>query len=354
MSSISENINKNLSKSLLVHYRPQSKVIKKIDSFIQSNQKFLLTTHIDSDSDGVGSQIGLYYLLKSLKKKCWILNNEPPPAIFSEIGGHALVDCIQNYKTDISRLEEKTKGYFVFILDSSDFKRGADVAKLIERAGCSWASIDHHLLPPNKRFCNDDSYAATCEFIWDLYHYYKIKISKEAAFALYAGLSADSGNFRYEKTTMRTHLAGGELISYGIPIDKIYRLLYENQPVDRLFFLKRVLDSVIVNKKLKYAIGEVLPKTQKGLDLGESPKMGLVNILISVKGVRIAALMSKTNEGHLKCSMRSIEDINVAQIASLFGGGGHKNAAGLKIEESYKNARKKVIQAIHNYLQNYQ
>ena len=354
MSSVSKNINKDLSKNLLAHYKPQSKIIKKVDSLIQSNQKFLLTTHIDSDPDGVGSQIGLYYLLKKLKKKCWILNNEPPPAIFSEIGGYTLIDHIQNYEVDVSRLEEKVKDHFVFILDSSEFKRSAKVAELIERVGCSWASIDHHLLAPNKRFCNDDSYAATCEFVWDLYHYYKIQIQREAAFALYAGLSADSGNFRYEKTTMRTHLAGGELISHGIPTDKIYRLLYENQPVDRLYFLKKVLESVIINKKLKYAVAEVLPKTKKGLDLGPSPKEGLVNLLISVQGVQIAVLMSQTDEGYLKCSMRSIEGANVAQIASLFGGGGHRNAAGLKIEEPYKKARKKVIYAVHNYLKNYQ
>ena len=352
MLADSENISRNLSKDILDSYRPKSKVISKVASIIQANQKFLLTTHISSDADGVGSQIGLYHLLRSLKKECLVLNNEPPPAIFSQMGGHSIIDHIQNHETDIAELRAKIKGHFVFILDNSELNRTGKIADLIEQAGCSWASIDHHLQPDNKFYCNDNSYAATCEFIWDLYHFYKVKIPREAAIALYIGLSADSGNFRYEKTSMRTHLAGGELIGYGIPTDKIYRLLYENQPVDRLHLIKRVLGSLVVNKRLKYALGEVRPKMIRGLELGESPKDGLVNFLISVQGIRLAALMSQTKQGYLKCSLRSIENINTVEIASLFGGGGHRNAAGFMIEEPYRKARKKVIQAIHNYLTN--
>ena len=354
MSASSESISRNLSKGLLEHYRPESKVLKKVDLIIQGNQKFLLTTHINSDADGVGSQIGLYHLLRSLKKECWILNNEPPPAIFSQTGGYSIIDHIQNHEMAVAELKEKIKGHFVFILDNSEIKRIGRVAELMEQAKCSWASIDHHLQPRNKFYCNDNSYAATCEFIWDLYHFYKIKIPKEAAIALYIGISADSGNFRYEKTSMRTHLAGGDLIGYGIPTDKIYRLLYEDQPVDRLHLIKRVLDSLVVNKELKYVLGEVRPKMTRRLELGSSSKDGLINLLISVRGVRVAALMSQTNKGHLKCSLRSIENINVVEIASLFGGGGHRNAAGFMIEEPYRKARKKVAQTIHNYLTNYQ
>ena len=172
--------------------------------------------------------------------------------------------------------------------------------------------------------------------------------------ALYIGLSADSGNFRYDKTSMRTHLAGGDLIGYGIPTDRIYRLLYEDQPVDRLHFIRRVLGSLVVNKELKYVLGEVRPKMTKGLELGGSFKEGLVNLFMAVRGIRLAALMSQTEKGYLKCSLRSIEDINVVEIASLFGGGGHRNAAGFMIEEPYRKAKKKVAQAIHDHLTNHE
>ena len=263
-----------MHRQVLHHYRPSAKILPKIAKLISKYQNFLLTTHVGSDADGVGSQIGLYYLLKKLKKRCWILNNEPPPEIFlnSEqeggIGLYQEIEIIETYLENQDVLFEKLKPFFVLILDNSDFGRSEDVGRASRIAGCSWASIDHHIVKAEKNLCVDSNYAATCEIIWDLYHYYKIKIPDRIAKALYIGLIADSGNFRYDKTSLRTHIAGAEL-SAGISTDAYYRLIYENNKFDRLHLVKRILNKAIFNKKLGFVIGEIKHSTKRGLHLNK-------------------------------------------------------------------------------------
>ena len=339
-------LSKALTKKLLPLYEPRSPILKKIASYIHSHQKFLLTTHVRSDADGIGSQIALYYLLKKLNKECWILNQEPPGKHLVEHLNQPIVDDFSRYQDNRNALIDKLKSYFVLILDSSEIERSDEVGRAFSEAGCSFASIDHHILKAKQNYCIDASYAATCEIIWDLYHYLKIPIPKPAAISLYIGLVADSGNFRFNKTSFRTHLAGAELVGYGIDTDHIYRMLYESFPIDRLRLLKKIFKTLEINSELGYVLGEVLPSMKRGLELGDSSTEGIVNQLLAVNGVYIAALISKTNEGHLKCSLRSIGDVDVSDIAKKFQGGGHRNASGLKIEESYRTARKKLINAL--------
>ena len=100
-------------------------------------------------------------------------------------------------------------------------------------------------------------------------------------------------------------------------------------------------------------IGKARQKYKVKLELGDSPNEGIVNMLLAAKGVRIAALITETEEGQAKCSLRSVGDYDVQSIARLFKGGGHKNASGLKITESYDTAVEKIRRAIREYLEAY-
>ncbi|HRP70685.1 MAG TPA: DHH family phosphoesterase, partial [Turneriella sp.] len=218
-----QNISANLAAALLAKYKPSSKVLPKIVAFIKKHDKFLLTTHISADADGIGSQVGFYYLLKALKKDVKILNNEPVPQFLQGFMPTRLVGYIEDPSStkkitgalSFAQAEKLARGRFVFILDSSEPKRSERVGELFMNLNLPWATIDHHVLANQKEFCVDPTYAATAEMVWELYKYLKIKIPKEAALPLYTGLVADSGNFRYPKTSLRTHLAAGELIGYG-------------------------------------------------------------------------------------------------------------------------------------------
>ncbi|MBN8223035.1 MAG: DHH family phosphoesterase, partial [Spirochaetes bacterium] len=218
-----QNISAATAKSLLKSYRPTAKVLPKIAGLIKANKKFLLTTHIGADADGLGSQIGLYQLLKALKKDVKILNNERVPGYLKDLMPANLVNFIGDEGLSEAQAEKLMRDRFVFILDSSEPHRSDKVGEMFLRLNRPWATIDHHVLPGKKEFCVDPTYAATAELVWDLYKFMKKPIPKAAATPLYTGLVADSGNFRYPKTSLRTHLAAGELIGYGVHSDFIFR-----------------------------------------------------------------------------------------------------------------------------------
>lgn len=337
-----KKISADLSKALLKTYKPQSRVLPKIAAIIKANKKFLLTTHIGADADGLGSQMGLYYLLKHLKKDVRILNNEPVPEYLQGMIPQKPVEFIGHHSLSEDQAEKLMSDRYVLILDSSEPHRSDKVGELFLRLKRPWSTIDHHVLPTKKEFCVDPTYAATTELIWDLYRFMKIPIPKQAALPLYAGAVADSGNFRYPKTSLRTHLMAGDLISYGIHSDAVFRSIYESNPLDRIKLNARLYPKVEILKN-KVVVCKVLRSDRDDLDLGDSGTEGIVNQLLAHRGVIAAAVLGETEHGELKGSLRSIGDIDVASVAKKFGGGGHKNAAGLKIREPFAEAQLKVI-----------
>lgn len=346
IESSTKTISSQLVEKLLAGYEPVSPIIEKIGNIIKKHNRFLLTTHEDADPDGIGSEIGLFHLLESLGKECIIINNEAIPESL------AFMDVDKKIKSIESEQFEDLADYFVFIVDSSEPERSKPVSDVFLKAGCEWASIDHHILPDNDHFNCDPTYAATAEIIFDLYTYFNKQPDINAATAIYTGLVADTGNFRYSKTSLRTHVAGGSLLAVGIDTDRIYRNIYESAPVDRLTLIGRVMSNIEIDKKLKYAAAAITLKMKKDLELGDAGTEGIVNMLLAAQGINIAILMKESDEGDLKCSLRSIDENDVASIARNFGGGGHKNAAGLKITgKKFDQAAKEVVDAVKKYLE---
>lgn len=336
------SLSAQVAKQVLKSYKPASKVLPKIAALIKANKKFLLTTHVGADADGLGSQVGLYYLLKALKKDVKILNNEKVPEYLEKLIPQNIVHYIGHHDLPEAKAEKMMSDRFVFILDSSEPHRSEHVGEMFLRLKRPWATIDHHVLPGKKEYCVDPSYAATAELVWDLYQYLKKPVPKAAALALYTGMVADSGNFRYPKTSLRSHLMGGHLLSYGIHSDFVFRAIYESNPLDRLKLYGRLYPKaeLLANNVV---VLPVMQKDREGLELGDSGTEGIVNQLLAHRGLKAAALFTETEHGELKGSLRSIGDVDVAAVAKKFGGGGHKNAAGLKVREPFAEALKKVI-----------
>ncbi|MDH4263856.1 MAG: bifunctional oligoribonuclease/PAP phosphatase NrnA [Spirochaetia bacterium] len=336
----------NKSKDHLAGFKFNKKFLDSIIKLIKRHDKIILTTHIGSDPDGLGSEFGMYHLLRKLQKQVYIINAEKVPENYDFMIPPNLVKNTEQHLDEISSM--KLEGYLLLVMDNSEMSRVGKILEICEGLKCSVATIDHHIVAKGKNKFVDASYSATSEIVWELYHYLGIPISHAVAVGLYGGIIADTGNFRYSKTTMRTHIAGGNLLGYGINSDEIYRNIYESSPPDRLILFKRILDKAIINTEKKYIAAIVKKSMFKKLKLGDTPTEGIVNQILAVKGILISALMTETPNGDLKCSLRSIDDVNVAALAGKFGGGGHRNAAGLFIKGPFKDAVKKVIAEIEN------
>jgi len=333
----------------LNHFQFNRKFLDPIVKFLKKHDKFIITTHIGSDPDGLGSEIGIYYILKKLKKQVYIINAEKVPENYSFMAPDGL---IKNTEQDLEEIQQMDlSGFVLLIMDNSEISRTGKILEISGKFKCPYASIDHHLVKKTKNFFVDASYAATSEIVWELFRYLKIPVSRDIAIMLYCGIIADTGNFRFTKTSFRTHVAGGDLVNAGANSDEIYRKLFESSPPDRLKLLRRILEKAIINTEKKYVVGFVKKEMFKKLKLGDTPTEGIVNQILSVRDIEISALMTETPNGDLKCSLRSIGEINVALLARKFGGGGHKNAAGLYIKGPFKRAAKKVIAEIEKALQ---
>ena len=335
-------------KDYLNNYKFNKKFLDPIVKLLKGHDKFILTTHMGSDPDGLGSQIGIYYLLKKLKKKVMIINSEKVPDNYSFMVPPGIIKNTDQDAEEISNLN--LSGYLLLIMDNSEMKRVGKIQEICAGYKCPIATIDHHIVEKKKNIFVDDTYAATSEIIWELYRYLKIPISLKIAESLYAGIIADTGNFRYSKTSMRTHIAGGDLLGLGVNSDEVYRNIYESSPPDRLRLLKRILDKAIINTEKNYVAAFVKKSMFKKLKLGDTPTEGIVNQILAVKGIKISALMTETPNGDLKCSLRSIDEVNVAALAAKFGGGGHRNAAGLFIKGPFNESAKKIIAEIEKAL----
>jgi phosphoesterase RecJ-like protein len=195
------------------------------------------------------------------------------------------------------------------------------------------ALIDHHLNPeiePDFNFWNDKA-AATAELVYDLILDYggKEKIDVAIAECLYAGIMTDTGSFRHSSTTSKIHRTVAELIDLGADVNKVSRLIYDTNSLDRLRFLGHALAeklSVIEESRIAYFVIEESDFDSFRLKQGDTE--GLVNYALSIKGIVVAAIIIQ-KENEIKLSFRSIGDFAVNKFAEeYFSGGGHKNAAG--------------------------
>jgi len=341
-------INQKYTRQILADYKPDTPVLKKVTAYINKYSSFIVTTHAGADPDGVGSEIAIYHLLKKMGKKAVIINNEKVPGNYQFMLENVKIFTVDEW--DLATKNMDFKKTFVLLMDFSEMHRSEKFSALVKNNKLSYATIDHHNFKGSGFICNDTNYSATSELIWDLYHFLNIKITRPVALALYSGIIADTGNFRFSKTTFRTHLAAGELLSFHISSDFIYRKLFESAPPDKIIFLKRILAKTILNKEKGYVAGFIFKTMFNKLKLGDTPSDGIVNLLLAADGIKIAALMTETPEGFLKCSLRSVDDIDVSKLAGKFGGGGHKNASGLFIAKKFKDAQLILLKELEDFL----
>ena len=230
-------------------------------------------------------------------------------------------------------------------LDCGDTGRLGNAAKYFEKAKKT-VCIDHHVSNANFADLNYvfPEASSTCELVFELID--KEKLTKEIAECLYTGMVHDTGVFQYSCTSAKTMNIGGILMESGIDYSKI---------VDETFYTKtfnqnKILGKALLNSEL-YLDGQVIlscitQEEMKEYDVLPKHLDGIVNQLRITKDVRVAVFLYENEDGSYKGSLRVNDDTNVAEIAAVFGGGGHVKAAGFSIEGPLDVVVEKVIKAI--------
>ena len=310
------------------------KIPREILSVFKKETVFLLATHVSPDGDAIGSALALSSALESLGKEVHVYNKDLIPELYKFMPGH---------KRFRSGLDKSLSQKPVLVLLDCNSSERAGLERYSFRKS---VVIDHH---ETESDFGDirwvvPSAAATGLMIFYLIKAMGVKISNDLAINLYTAVAVDTGTFRYSNTSSEVLRASAELIDSGVDPAFISECLYERWDENRFGLLVMTLNNLEIksNVAVMHITKDMFEKT------GTTPEdtENFSNLPRMIKSVKIAALFRDIGDGFWKASLRSKGNVNVAKIAELYGGGGHKNAAGFKIKGSLKSAKEKLLLAM--------
>jgi len=299
---------------------------------------------VNPDGDALGSQIALYSLLRDMGKSVEAVNTDPVPRIY-----RFLPLC------DVIRLHERGRSYrpeYLIVLDAGGLERiGDDLVKSI-KAERGILNIDHHseCLPFGDLNFIDPEACATSEIILRLIRLTGIPIGRERAICLYTGILTDTGGFRFSNTTPSCLRAAADLVQEGVDVQRIYEAVYETNTFGRVKLLGEALNTLRLDESGRIAWIYVTEEMFRRTGTGAEDLEGFINHARSVDGVEVAMMFVEMDGSKTKVSLRSKDEVNVARIASVFGGGGHERAAGCTVDLPLHQAIKAVMGAVKEAL----
>ena len=314
----------------------------------QPGQRVCLTTHVNPDGDGLGSEVGLAYLLRARGLEVSVTNPTPTPARFQ-----FLFDGLPGVDRTSEAVKEIRRADVIAVLDISELGRLGMLAEAVQERGVPVACIDHHVsqgaLPPGPRYV-DPTASATGELVFEVALANGWEIGRAAARALYVALLTDTGGFRFSNTHPRTLRIAAELLETGLDPEGIYLDVYARAPEGRPRLLAEALQTLVVEPEVGLAWVTVPPGAVERFGLTSDDLDGVVEYPRSVDGVRMALLFREVSAGRVKVSLRSVGSVDVAAFARQFGGGGHTKAAGLAVVGSLAEVQATVLAAARTYL----
>lgn len=319
-----------------------------VASLVLPGRRICLTTHVNPDGDGLGSEVAMVHLLRALGATVSVTNPTPTPPRFDFLfAGIADADRSQQAVKELRRADA------IIVLDIADLGRLGALAETVRERGVPVACIDHHVspgtLPPGPRFV-DPSAAATGELIYLLAHDLGWTIPPAAAHALYVALVTDTGGFRFSNTRPRTLRIAGDLLELGVNPEQVYLDVYAGAPVGRPRLLAEVLQTLVVEDDIGLAWVTVPPGAVERHGVESDDLDGVVEHARSVRGVRLALLFREMSGHRIKVSFRSVGNVDVAELARQFGGGGHAKASGVAIAGTLAEVQANVLSAAREFL----
>jgi phosphoesterase RecJ-like protein len=289
--------------------RTTNNTVQEVAEFLKTLDRVAVTTHVGADGDAIGASAALVSLMRSLGAAAVFCHAEEVPGYLRWL-----------LPEEIFR--ELPEGYDLLVVDTS---RADRAGVPVPEAGAR-LNLDHHEDNPFYGEYNlvNQRAAASAEIVADLYIELGVPMEKEAAEAIYAGIRTDTGDFRFRNISPRAHELVADLLRAGVVPAEVHERINRRGSLEQL----RIVGVSLANAQ-RY--GEVLISTVDNADYertgaGELDSKEAIDQLRSVAGIDVVAHLREVPEG-TKGSLRS-ETVDVGEIARLFGGGGHKLAAG--------------------------
>lgn len=331
-----------LLKLVLLNPSNAMENISTFKALLSSPKNIVITVHQRPDGDALGTGLGLAALLKKLGHHAQVIAPTAYPAFLNWMpGASAVIISAKGQQEKATELLNKAD--VIFCVDFPTLNRLNEMEPVVRSATATKVVIDHHPTPEvfGDLVFRDTKAASTTELLYEMIEAlgYQDLVNQDIAECLYTGLMTDTGSFKHTNTTAKTHLVAASLIRHGADVTKVSRLIYDNNPLNKLEFLGFALNQrFVVLKEYKTAYFVIHAEDYEKYQLETGDTEGLVDYALSVQGIVFAAAI-KEKKGAVRLSLRSSGPIPVNLWAQeYFDGGGHTNAAGgtsyLSLEET--------------------
>lgn len=304
---------------------------------LKNSNNLFLATHTNPDGDAIGSLIAMGLSLEALNKRTTLYNESPIPAVYRFL---PFADRIVQY-VDKANIYDTA-----IILDCSDLERIGKAVSMVNKIPIV-INIDHHIT----NTCYGDfqliktSACATTEIVYKLMKDMAVPINKAIAASIYTGILTDTGSFRFSNTNRAAFEICEEMVELGVDPYSIAQHVYGTYSLGRIKLLNMALDSIEISYNGRLSMMTLTRDMFYETDTRTEDADGLINYAKSIEDVRVAVLIqelqNKNKQFHV--SLRSNGTVNVAEIASSFGGGGHFNAAGFSIESTLSDLKSQIF-----------
>lgn len=307
--------------------------------------RFLVASHIHPDGDGLAAMLACARILRTLGKQVWAVADgflSPRYAFLPDVA------TVVPYREG---LEAELPVANVITVDVPTVPRLERVARLLSR-DATILKIDHH--PSDDHFGHfnyvDIEASSTTELVYLLCGALRIPLDPEIATLLYTGIAFDTGRFRFSSTSARALTIAGDLVQAGAnPQHIAEQLFYEYRPTTlsllahTLRSIERFYDGRVAVASLDYSLLGQVQYRDEDVD-------GFVDYAVSMRGVQVALFLREHEPGHTRVSLRAKHDFDVRAVAEIFGGGGHRKAAGARFASPLQEVKTTLLAEIQRRL----
>lgn len=297
-------------------------------------RNFLVTSHARPDGDSIGSQLAMAFALDALAKHVRIVNSDPAPDHYQGFPGMERIEIAP--AVDASVFDA------VIVMECSEPSRtgvaGLDGHPFI-------INIDHHA--GNRMYgalnWHDESAAACGEMVFDLIRALGVPLSLEIATHIYLAVLTDTGSFHHSNITPRTFDICRQAVEAGVNPAAMARRVFDSNSFGKLKLIGALLDRMELLDEGRLAVLYIDDAMLAACGCTHNDTEGIINLPLTAREIQAVAFFKAGSNGDVRVSMRSKYDVDVRSVANLYGGGGHKNAAGFTVSEPLNEVRPRII-----------
>jgi len=315
---------------------------------ISHYESFVLVSHIRPDCDALGSELGMAEVLRTVGKKVRIINAHRTPASLQFLDPAGKIEVLgDNVEA------EDISPDCIMVLDTSAWAQLGDMGDVIRSASCDKMVLDHHVGEDDlgAAMFKDYQAEATGHLVVQAADALNVPLTRTMSVPLFAAIATDTGWFRFGSVTAETYRVIARLVDAGVVPSEVYQDLYERDTVGRLrlrgLILSRTTDELDGTLMHTYVRKEDFAKT--GAEPNDTEDA--INLTLTVNGAQAAVIFVEQMRGGFKLSFRSRCGLDSNEIATQFGGGGHKAAAGAFLEGSLEEVQGRVLPVVRQAMQ---